>query len=591
MKKISIFLFTIVVLLFAFGCSEAEPGDNTDGTDSAAKDYVEVNAENIIVLMPDYQANANVTSLGGSTVKSVTLFAENDGTVEIGAYGDGVTKIVPQSDSNTAHMRDGKEYPVTAGENKIELGLELLKYETLYISGNVKLSYSDAGMEFSTLGSVGDEIVISDKKLSLDADVEYHGEAKVFDSDSGEMPGISIAYKTNANDKSSVPFVYEDSDAFAGKKITTIRIPVKSVATTDSTHSFTVYKIKNTVKSDFLNNHEIEYKINVKLPKLDSTEINYWYEVDVSYLNIVLSEDETLAFGSPDDTIRFSVTKTESYPEQKFISNSGDTPRGCLLFDVYYQTVIDKSEKLEQIEALDRECERDVALSKLIGGKKLSVLGDSVSTYIGYSSGAAADTTNDTIRENAPEYDGVRHRIFSADLTWWQKTANDTGMTVLVNNSFSGDSVSGKGQTRCEQLHDNTGDNAGETPDIIAILLGFNDINWSSATPEDLKAGYETMLNRILETYPEADIFLFTYYQYDFKGKIGNEETLTPYVNVVYELAEKYDCSIVDLFTETGFRYDNYGAFSDDGIHPNPEGMEVFSEVFKNALLNKYSAE
>ena len=589
MKKTVIFLFAIAVLLFVFGCSDA--GSDINGTtDTVLNGGGETDENYIIVLLPDYQPNAKVTSLGGSKVKSVTLFADEAGTVEIGVYGK-VESIPDFAISSAKYMSDGKEYQVTAGENKIELGLELLKYETVYISGSVKLSYSDNGMEFSTLGSVGDDIVLSDKKLSLEADVEYHGEAQVFEGDFKDMSGMEISYKTNVGKTEAAPFVYQDTDAFAGKKITKIRIPVKTVTSVEPIHSFTVYKIKKSVTSDFLNNYESEYKIDIDYVNLSGTEINSWYEADVSHLNIVLAEDETLAFASPGDTVSFAVSKTEKYPELKFVSNTGEAQRGCLMLDVYYQTVIDKSEKLEEIEALDSELECDVVLNKLIGGKKLSVLGDSVSTYVGYSAGEAADITNDTIRENFVEYNGTSHRLFSVDLTWWQKTANDTGMTVLVNNSFSGDHVLGGGQTRCEQLHDNTGDNAGENPDIIAILLGFNDINWSNATPEQLKDGYETMLNRIIAKYPDADIFLFTYYQYDFRGKVGSEESLTPYVNVIYELAEKYDCAVVDLFTDTGFRYDDYGAFSDDGIHPNPEGMAVVSEVFKDALFEKYCAE
>ncbi len=587
MKKIFVFALAILLLLCSFGCSESDPVDDGGAVND---NYIEVSEENVLVLLPDYQPNAKVTSLGGSTVKSVTVFAEEDGTVEIGAYGD-VASIPHFLVSSAIHMRDGKKYQVTAGENKIDLDLDLFEYETLYIKGGAKLTCSDDGVEFSTLGSVTEDVVIADKKLAFDAEVEYHGEAKVFDSDCGNMLGINISYKTNVNDASSVPFVYEDADAFAGKKITAIRIPVKTVATTELAHSFTLYKVKNTVKSDFLNNHVTEYKINVEYSSLAGTQINYWYGADVSHLDIVLAEDETLAFGSPDDTVSFAVTKADMYPDQKFITASGETPRGCLIFDVYYQTVIDKNEKLEQIKELDRECARDATLNKLIGGKNLSILGDSVSTYDGYSNGDGADTTNDTIRDNNGEYDGTLHRVFSADLTWWQKTANDTGMTVLVNNSYSGDSVGDGGQTRCEQLHDNTGDNAGTNPDIIAILLGFNDINWANRTPETLKSGYENMLNRIADKYPDADVFLFTYYQYDFMGKVGTEEALTPYVNVIYELAEKYGCAVVDLFAESGFRYDDYGVFSDDGIHPNPEGMEVISEVFKDALLQKYNAK
>ena len=52
--------------------------------------------------------------------------------------------------------------------------------------GNAYSYYSADGMAFSALGNVSDDVVISDEKLSLSADVEYHGEARVFEGDFNE---------------------------------------------------------------------------------------------------------------------------------------------------------------------------------------------------------------------------------------------------------------------------------------------------------------------------------------------------------------------------------------------------------------------
>ena len=589
MKKVILFICMLLCICFVASCAGADTPDTGNDITAPSDEYLVLDGDKSgIVLLPDYKEYAGVTSLGSSTVKSITVTAEKDGVIKIGAFTD--VKMIPGFMlSSAVHIRDVKEFPVTAGENKIELGLELLKSETLYIGGDISLLYSDNGTAFSVLNdNVTGDIVISEKKLNFTADVEYHGEERLFSSDSWEMSGLYISQKKAVPD-AELPCIYSDINVFAGKKVTAVRIPVKKLDSIDETHFVSIYKIKNTVTSDFAENCVAEYKIELSYPNLGGTEINYWYYADVSHLDITVAEDETLAFGSPDDTVNFAVTINGLYPEQKYIKSSGDESKGCMLFDIYYRTVITKEEHLEYIEKLNEECKRDEILKEVIGGKTLSVLGDSVSSYIGYSNGNAADFSNDTIRENADEYDGEKHRIYSADLNWWMKAVNDTNMRLLVNNSSSGDHILGGGQTRCEQLHDNTGDNAGEKPDIIAILLGFNDINWAKKTPEQYHEGYENMLIKIKECYPDADIFMCTYYQYNFRGIVGNAELLTPYIEKLRSLADEYGCTVVDLFNECSVTCDDYAFFASDGIHPNVEGMVQISEVFKNTLYKKYA--
>lgn len=589
MKKAILFICMLLCICFIASCAGADTPDAGNDITAPSDEYLVLDGDKSgIVLLPDYKEYAGVTSLGSSTVKSITVTAEKDGVIKVGAFTD--VKMIPGFMlSSAVHIRDVKEFPVTAGENKIELGLELLKSETLYIGGNVSLLYSDNGSVFSVLDdNVTGDVVISEKKLNLTADVEYHGEERVFGSDSWEMSGLYVAQKKAVPD-AELPCIYSDINVFAGKKITAVRIPVKKLDSTDETHFVSVYKIKNTVTSDFAENCVAEYKIELSYPNLGGTEINYWYYADVSHLDITVAEDETLAFGSPDDTVNFAVTINDLYPEQKYIKSSGDESKGCMLFDIYYRTVITKEEHLEYIEKLNEECKRDEILKEVIGGKTLSVLGDSVSAYGGYCNGDAADFSNDTIRENAEEYDGKRHRIYSVDLTWWMKTVNDTNMRLLVNNSSSGDHILGGGQTRCEQLHDNTGDNSGEKPDIIVILLGFNDINWAKKTPEQYHEGYENMLIKMKESYPDADIFMCTYYHYNFRSILGNAELLTPYIEKLRGLADKYGCTVVDLFNECDVTCDDYASFASDGIHPNVEGMAQISEAFKNSLYKKYA--
>jgi hypothetical protein len=173
-------------------------------------------------------------------------------------------------------------------------------------------------------------------------------------------------------------------------------------------------------------------------------------------------------------------------------------------------------------------------LAAAFSGKKISILGDSISTYQDVSSGIAADTTNSTIRENLVwggyQPGNLTFGGESVDSTCWQIVINSLGASRLVNNSNSGESVFQAVTERCMQLHDDTGENAGEAPDIIFVYLGTNDVYASTmgnaaaltqeriATmgdnlnyqPKSLAEAYAIMLYRIQKTYPNAEIYCLT---------------------------------------------------------------------------------
>ena len=115
------------------------------------------------------------------------------------------------------------------------------------------------------------------------------------------VPESSISRLTAFN-STSAPFAYQDLDLFAGKTITTIGIPVKSVAAIDANQTFTVYVIKNNTTA--FNTAAYEDTITLKLPVDQlgsSTTVNKWIFVDC---NIPLEADETLAFWNGSDTVK-----------------------------------------------------------------------------------------------------------------------------------------------------------------------------------------------------------------------------------------------------------------------------------------------
>ena len=247
-------------------------------------------------------------------------------------------------------------------------------------------------------------------------------------------------------------------------------------------------------------------------------------------------------------------------------------------------------------------------------GKKISILGDSISTYINITSGAAANTTNSTIRNNIVWYGYQPSQpVFggtSVDSTWWQMTVNALGATLLVNNSNAGESVYQSVLNRCMQLHDDTGDNAGETPDIIFVYLGTNDNHRTmgnvnsltmdqikakgddpSFTPTTLAEAYAVMLYRIQKTYPNAEIYCLTNLE-----RSDMDISLTHAVSgVIRDAVARFDgIYLADIGLLSGITRDNpdYETYmpKDQGgksLHPGAEGMkEIYRVVFDTVLKN-----
>ena len=255
-----------------------------------------------------------------------------------------------------------------------------------------------------------------------------------------------------------------------------------------------------------------------------------------------------------------------------------------------------------------------------LAGKTISILGASISTYGGTSNGAAADTTNSTIRSNAQYYPHATVNDVTLADTWWMQAANDLGLRLLVNNSWSGSSLLhtrngtvGAYVDRCVQLHDDTGDNAGEVPDIIGIQMGTNDFQYYKDTLGTADIDYAALitengdgtytyaapvtsleaaaivLHKISVRYPNAEV----YYLNISQRVDGTDELIQSFNAELKQVVEHFGAHIVDIYGSaiTMEAFDTY--IGDGRVHPNKLGMDVYTEAFKRALLENtaYSVE
>lgn len=257
-------------------------------------------------------------------------------------------------------------------------------------------------------------------------------------------------------------------------------------------------------------------------------------------------------------------------------------------------------------------------------GKTISILGDSISTYQNYSSGNSADTTNSTIRNNRDYYYDGRYELTVKD-TWWIQAKHALDAKILVNNSISGSAIflPNKPQaeagyyTRAVNLHDNTGKNSGQKPDIIVVYIGTNDFsyhksklgtsgevnysklitkNGSDYTYQEPKTSceaYAIMLHKIRTKYKNAEVYCFTSLQRP-TDSVSETKLLESFNNSLKSIAKHYGCYVVDLYNNSGittnekvlnrYLYDGY-------LHPNKRGMDAITSAFLSSLYanSKYA--
>ncbi len=250
-------------------------------------------------------------------------------------------------------------------------------------------------------------------------------------------------------------------------------------------------------------------------------------------------------------------------------------------------------------------------------GKTISVLGDSISTFDGFSSGEASLITNSTISNNKSYYFEGKTEVSALD-TWWMQAAQKLNARLLVNNSYSGSRVFNPEYNsqnsgylkRCINLHDNTGENAGEKPDIVAVYLGTNDLSYGRSTlgsaedinysalikktsasytyakPKTSCEAYAVMLNKIKAAYPDAEIYCFAVLP-RFKTTADFSKAIIEFNSSIKDISAYFGAFFVDIYNESGISSDEVISsryFHDGRIHPSKKGMDAITNTFISTL-------
>jgi len=224
----------------------------------------------------------------------------------------------------------------------------------------------------------------------------------------------------------------------------------------------------------------------------------------------------------------------------------------------------------------------DVKLPTLSVGSQLddtegyiSFLGDSITTYSGYSNNTAY---NSTIGGNGVYYTSSKMIV---NETWWYQTAVALNMGLCVNNSWDGSRVTDtkatipSGVERASELHN---DNTGKKPDVIVIYMGTNDVGNGIAL-ETFEAAYTEMLNVVKTNYPTADVYCCTLLPESRTE--GRTEELEAYNDSIKTMTQNAGYTVIDFYEEISDWDYTSDTFVDGTlrVHPTAAGMDKLSRV------------
>ncbi len=213
---------------------------------------------------------------------------------------------------------------------------------------------------------------------------------------------------------------------------------------------------------------------------------------------------------------------------------------------------------------------------------KISILGDSISTYEGYQPyGYSIYYRDDRLYDNELE---------NVNDTWWMQVIDAIGGELDVNASISGSTVAGRffpsacSDERCSAL------GTTDAPDLILVYMGTNDRGFSvpvgmerATDMNSFYGAYRQMLKKIKKNYPSAKIVCATLPM----GRL-NAENRAEYDRFMRE-DSGYDEAIVKAVAAEGCILADIAAFGEryetlDYCHPTREGHKMLAALWLRAL-------
>lgn len=582
-------------------------------------------------LMNGYYASLNKTLYSGLTLEKITVYAETAGTLTVSTAS--VSEAVSENAGANIPLDTVKMFTLVKEFNTLELGGYLIPDGSTVVLGGegdtarliayrgiaqndgqgVFSDLSESGLYKQTDG-VNDKLVIGVEKSAEKEAIK--GLQSVIDTIGTQGSGRKAV-------KLSGTYTHANITAYAGKTVSRIDVRASSHTAESADNVFTTVRVVKQADASLVSTH----KFYADPKDITGTALNKTLTLTCKD-EICVGEDEALVFANNGDTLLWSyvtnltdVPITGGFNSGINIGTSIGSPNvnALLAVNVYVkdtETVSDIMKRLEREAAMEKAI---LDLKSVIGEKKISIIGDSISTYSGVSnSGSPNQTTSGN-----KIYFGAGGSNTSLELTdtWWKQAIDACEMELLVNNSYSGSWVTDTraNASGCGSRAENLDSDSGVKPDIIAAYIGVNDLGSGSRPcnqvfdsafftrveggaytsphtsgdyiiPTYFDEGYALMIYKIKRDNPDADIFCFTIPETEKK----QSALLAKYNNAIRNIAEHYGCSVVELHGTDSESYTelslNYQKYTSDGLHPNKEGMDIITRKFLETLAGKYGA-
>lgn len=202
-------------------------------------------------------------------------------------------------------------------------------------------------------------------------------------------------------------------------------------------------------------------------------------------------------------------------------------------------------------------------LYSLFHGKTISVMGDSISTI------------KDKIPSgNALYYDNTTGKEMTFERNYWGDIITRFGAAEGIDEAWSGSTIGSKAASMASKDRINKLDDNG-TPDVILYYGGSNPdssvgtfdpdadyaktIDWAQSY-SDTASAYAASLQRMKETYPDAEIIaIIPYYE---------QNNIPKQAEVIEQIAKHYDITTIDLRELRN----QEGISPNNALHPNMDG-------------------
>ncbi len=594
-----------------------------------------------VALMTHYFNNINKTGYSGALIGSLSIYAVKAGELTVGTAS--VEEIVAsKTNGESVALTNSISFTLQKGTNLLTLNDYFVEENSTLVLGETgdsaittffkEVPTNDEQGVFCLLdGSSSNEVVSTtgafDDKLAIKVNLTgiydqiYSGDVVSIND------GIETAlldqdgWRSESTSTNMINSTSYDLNKYSSLKVSYIRLFVRSVSSLTEDQTFTVNVVKNYYPYEIVKSYQFVLpadEINIAESTTGGADSAYdentgryilgrWRTL---YCNeeVVTKGDETLSFyaGADVDSIRISTSNGDSRVSEwqgiTSLNMSYTWGRMCIFVDVYGQRL---ENVLQSYSARIEELSNQNRVLESLEGKKISIIGDSISTWEGISNNPDANVTT----ENNPLYytNDQPRELESYEDTWWMQAINGTGMELLVNNSWSGAKVNKKGIEMSTELDNNEG----VSPDIVAVYMGVNDfhsygfcgdnvyddeffkrVESSDFIPTSFDEAYALMIYQIKAKY-NADIYLFNIpYNGKIEGLSGTHgldnmnNLLAKYNEAISAIAEHYNCTLVDLnSTELSTDYDT---LTGDGLHPNMAGMDIITNLFVEAIENNY---